>query len=180
MKHITLRIIAGIYKNKSIVSYSEKTRETSNMVRGAVFNMLYTVSGEGLDLFAGSGAYGFEGLSRGLNSVVLNDSNQLAYQSLLKNKTCLNANATIYNLDYKTLVSKLITDRKSFDYIFLDPPYELDINPIILAVEPILKSNGFVIAEIDKKNSVSRLADSLVIEKERMHGIKKIIIIRKK
>ena len=63
--------------------------------------MLYQITGTGLDLFAGSGAYGFEALSRGLDLVYLNDMDKVAYQGLNANKTLLNANAIITKMDYQ-------------------------------------------------------------------------------
>jgi len=68
-----MKIIAGKYKNKKLISFSKNTKPTASMVLEAVFNMLYTIDGIVLDLFAGSGQYGFEALSRGASFVYFND-----------------------------------------------------------------------------------------------------------
>lgn len=176
MKKIKLKIIAGKYKQKTIVSYGEQTRETSSLIRGAVFNMLYKMTGIGLDLFAGSGAYGFEGLSRGLDMVYLNDKDKDAYRSLTENKATLNANALITNLDYEKAISHYLKEAIYFDYIFLDPPYDMDINMIIEAVSPLLKPNGYLVCEIEKKGIYS--LSNLTLIKDKTHGIKKILILQ--
>lgn len=178
MKNIQVKIISGKYKNQSLVSLSEHTRETSHVVRGAVFNMLYSLSGSGLDLFAGSGAYGFEALSRGLDKITLNDVDKLAFQSLKQNNLKLKTDARLYNMDYQQLIITLVASKEEFNYIFLDPPYHLDINPIIELVSPLLASNGVIIAEMDKSTNVSLSTNDLSILKERVHGIKKIVIIK--
>lgn len=176
MKKINLKIIAGKYKQKTIVSYGEETRETSNFIRGAVFNMLYHVAGTGLDLFAGSGAYGFEGLSRGLDVVYFNDSDKFAYKSLLENKLALDANALVTNLDYEKAISHYKDCKLYFDYIFLDPPYDMNISVVIKAVCPLLKPNGYLVCEIEKKSTYDQ--ENLSLIKERIHGIKKVVILQ--
>jgi len=175
MKKVPLKIIAGKYKQKTIYSYSDGTRETSHLVRGAVFNMLFQVSGVGLDLFAGSGAYGFEALSRGLNQVYLNDIDKDAYQGLIANKTLLNADAVITNLDFDKAIEYFKNSEVTFDYIFLDPPYDMPISPIVESVSTLLKADGTIVCEVEKQ---SICQTSLSLQKERIHGIKKIIILK--
>ena len=70
-----MKIISGKHRSR-VIKYikSEKTRPTSNMVREGVFNMLGNINDLlVLDLFAGSGSYGLEALSRGSKFVYFND-----------------------------------------------------------------------------------------------------------
>ncbi len=74
-----------------------------------------------LDLFAGTGAFGFEALSRNAKSVTLIEFSRLAYQSLLQNKTLLKAEqAQIQNMDALQFLAK---SSSQFDVIFCDPPF---------------------------------------------------------
>ena len=68
-----MRIIAGKYKSQKIKQVPLlTTRETSDKIRGACFNMLGNISNYlVLDLFSGSGSYGLESVSRGANKVYM-------------------------------------------------------------------------------------------------------------
>jgi len=71
-----MRVISGSRKGKSLKSVpGNQTRPTTDKVKEAIFNMVgpYFSGGIGLDLFAGSGGLGIEGLSRGLEKVIFVD-----------------------------------------------------------------------------------------------------------
>lgn len=120
-----MRINAGIYRNHNInMCNLETTRETSDKVRQAIFNLIgqFFDGGKALDLFTGSGAMGFEALSRGIDEIYLNDLNikalNVARSNALKLK-CENK-THFYNKDYKDCIYELKGIK--FDLIFLDPP----------------------------------------------------------
>ena len=74
-----IKIIAGKYGSRNIKTLKgDNTRPTSNKVRGAIFSRVgpYYDGGDSLDLFAGSGAFSFEALSRGIKNVYLVDNNR--------------------------------------------------------------------------------------------------------
>lgn len=177
MKNVKLKIIAGKYKNRTLLSYSKETRETSSMVRGAVFNMLFQVQGIGLDLFSGSGAYGFEGLSRGLSKVYLNDQDMLAYRSLRENRDSLKVDneCVITNLDYQKAIEYYQKNGIRFDYIFLDPPYKMtNIEHFFDVVSLIVKNQTVIVIEVEKKTQLPESYTQFSLLKEKVHGIKKI------
>lgn len=178
MKQIKLKLITGKFKGKTLVSYSEDTRESAQMVKIAVFNMLFEIEGTVLDLFAGSGAYGFEAASRGASTVYLNDAHPLALKSLKVNNDTTGAQAIITNYDYLEAISYYKKKQIAFDLIFLDPPYAYEIRPIIDAVMPLLKNEGKIIVEIEKKNPCPEIS-GLTLLKDRVHGIKRIGIYKK-
>lgn len=98
-------------------------RPTPDRVRQAVFNWLgQDMHGRNcLDLFAGTGAMGFEALSRGAESLVLVEKSANAYHALKENQQSLNAEqATIFNLDALDFIAQ---NQQAFDVIFVDPPY---------------------------------------------------------
>src|SRR5690606_5336866 len=98
-------------------------RPTPDKVRQIVFNWLgQDMHGQScLDLFAGTGAMGFEALSRGAKSLVLIEKSAAAYQALRENQQILKAeHVTIFNMDAQSFLAQ---NQQAFNLIFLDPPY---------------------------------------------------------
>ena len=131
-----IKIVSGIYGGRFIETPEGKsTRPTTNRVREAVFNSLCSnyscnLSLEGakvLDLFAGSGALGFEALSRGANHCVFCDVNAKVISTLKKNASVLkvsSTNCSIVKTDFKSdNISEKLLPFAPFDLVFLDPPY---------------------------------------------------------
>lgn len=113
-------------------------RPTPDRVRQAVFNWLgQDMHGQNcLDLFAGTGAMGFEALSRGAQSLVLIEKSAAAYQALKENQQILKAeHVAVFNMDAQSFLAQ---NQQAFNAIFLDPPYNQGWLDKIL---PLLKSH---------------------------------------
>ena len=127
-----LRIIAGYLKGKKLYSPDGfSTRPTADRLRESIFNILSfniqkTVV---LDLFAGTGAFGIEALSRGAASVVFIDNNPETLSVLKRNlKSCnLGNRATIIKWDIQRNLNCLKTVASTFDLVFMDPPYNKNL-----------------------------------------------------
>lgn len=179
-----MRIISGKHRSRVIKMVDiETTRETTDKVRGAIFNLIsfYPISGVCLDLFSGSGAMGLEALSRGCSKAYFNDLGKKAYMVTKENCKALgyNGEVIITNLDYK---KALQTYKEQFDLVFLDPPYKLDCcNEIIEYIEKnkLLKSDGFIICEVDSKTVINE-TDDFEIYKQKNYGIRDVYILRYK
>lgn len=182
MKKVSLKLTGGIFNNRMIVSYSEHTRPTSQMVRQAVFNMLHNVGGVVLDLFAGSGAYGFEALSRGASFAHLNDVNKDAIRSIKENIKALNVDdqTKLTKMDYKDALTYYTDKEITFDYVFLDPPYDMK-DEAIYEIMNTLKKQKTPITIIIERNSKDRPLDVKDYEciKDRKYGLKHIYIYKK-
>ena len=117
-------------------------------MRETVFNWLgQTLYGRTcLDLFAGSGALGFEAASRGADRVVMVEKNPAVFRALLDNIAKLPcANIFAYRQDGLEFVSR---DANRYDVIFLDPPFQNDYLPKLLEILPQhLNENGMVYVE---------------------------------
>jgi len=100
------------------------TRPTGDRVREAAFNLIGPVDGATvLDLYAGSGAMGFEALSRGAASAVFVESDRLACGTIRRNLDKLGfAGAEIACSD---VLRFLAAERRRFDLILVDPPYDV-------------------------------------------------------
>ena len=123
---IYMRIISGKHRSRIIKMVGvDTTRETTDKVRGAIFNLISFHRPEGivLDLFSGSGAMGLEALSRGYEFAYFNDINKKAYQTTKENVNALGyeRNTCVTNLDYNKALSSYT---KKFNVVFLDPPYK--------------------------------------------------------
>ncbi len=119
-----IRINAGVWRSRLLKFPDvEGLRPTPERVRITVFNWLgQDLTGKTcLDLFAGTGAFGFEALSRNAKSVTMVENSRPAYQSLLQNQISLKAeNCQILNQDALLF---LASNSQKFDVIFCDPPY---------------------------------------------------------
>ncbi len=138
-----LRIIAGKYKQRLIkMPEGSGTRPTSSKVREAVFSILQSEIQDAnvLDLFAGSGALSFEAISRGAQKAVLCDKSKSAVAVIKKNIAILNAQeqTKVLAMPWSKAVHKLSQENQKFDIVFLDPPYNLDAEPVL---KDILKNN---------------------------------------
>ena len=177
-----MRIISGKFRSRIIKMVDiDTTRETTDKVRGAIFNLIsfYQMEGRFLDLFSGSGAMGLEALSRGCEYACFNDLGKKAYNITKENCKSLGCldNAFITNLDYKKALELY---HEPFKFVFLDPPYKLDCcNEIIYYIEKnnLLTEEGLIICEVDA-NTVINETEKLEIYKEKEYGIRKIYILR--
>ena len=105
-----MRIISGKHRSRVIKMVDvDTTRETTDKVRGAIFNLLsfYPIQGVCLDLFSGSGAMGLEALSRGCEKAYFNDLGKKAYNVTKENCKALgyHNDVVITNLDYRQALS---------------------------------------------------------------------------
>ena len=144
-----MRIIGGEYRRRLIeFPDAEGLRPTPDRVRETLFNWLgQTLYGRTcLDLFAGSGALGFEAASRGAERVVMVEKNPAVFRALQENIAKLAcANVFAYRQDGLEFVSR---DAHRYDVIFLDPPFRSNCLPKLLEILPQrLNENGMVYVE---------------------------------
>ncbi|MBT9555998.1 MAG: 16S rRNA (guanine(966)-N(2))-methyltransferase RsmD [Myxococcales bacterium] len=122
-----MRIVAGEFGGRVLTVPRHELRPTTERVREAVMSMLgpYVPGALVLDVFAGSGAYGFEALSRGAAKVVFVELDAGSCKTLEQNARTLKVEGrvTIHRGAAQRWLPKL-TDR--FDLLFCDPPYDLD------------------------------------------------------
>jgi 16S rRNA (guanine966-N2)-methyltransferase len=124
-----LRIIAGEFKGRRLKTpASNKVRPTSDRVREAWFSILQQSIPEArvLDLFAGSGALGFEALSRGAISVDFVEKHTASLATIRENATTLKVEdrVTIHRMDAVRFAERL--QPAQYDVAFADPPYATD------------------------------------------------------
>ena len=121
---------------------AEGLRPTPDRVRETLFNWLgQTLYGRScLDLFAGSGALGFEAVSRGAQAVTMVEKNPLVFRALKENAAKLGcANVVMRHQDGLEFASR---DTGRYDVIFLDPPFQSDYLPALLQKLPQRLADG--------------------------------------
>lgn len=123
-----MRIISGKFRSRQLAAPdSDNTRPTSDRARETVFNMLANLvdfdNCSILDLFAGSGAFAFESLSRGAAKVTCIDRTKESVEAIRANAQrldCLDQTKIIRSDAYLWIPQA----HESFDVIFADPPYD--------------------------------------------------------
>ena len=147
-----MRIIAGQWRGRNIEFPNLKSlRPTPDRVRETLFNWLSpSIAGARcLDLFAGSGALGFEALSRGAAHAVLVDNNARVCKQLKEQARILNAgNIRIVHQEATEFIAD---NRDSFDIVFIDPPFNSKLASTLADLfleHPILNSEALLYVEI--------------------------------
>ena len=144
-------MIGGKYRSRLIrVPARPGLRPTPDRVRETLFNWLgQDLAGLAcLDLFAGSGALGFEAASRGAARVVLVERDRAAVEELERNRAALDAvQVSVMRGD---AAAYLASGSVRFDVVFLDPPFRQNALPAILAkLPPRLEPGARVYVESD-------------------------------
>lgn len=150
-----MRVIAG--KARRLVLEAPagmNVRPTTDRIKETLFNILQLdVPGcRFLDLFAGSGAIGIEALSRGAHRAVLVDHAREAVKCMERNvrHTKTVKEARILHMDYAAALRRLANMGERFDIIFVDPPYQADLEARILkeiTEKDLLAPQGVIILE---------------------------------
>ncbi len=178
-----MRIVGGMYRGRKLIQVGKKsTRETADMVKESVFNMLGgTTEGIILDLFAGSGAYGLEAISRGAKHLFAVDHDKDAIRTILANAEMLGekAHITVIHQDYLRFLHALDA-HDLYDYIFIDPPYEMMVHETVIAsLKDHLNPDGIMIFETKKQVELPTEIGDLHQIKTRTYGIKRITLYQK-
>lgn len=151
-----MRIISGRHRSRQLIcAVGQETRPTADRTRETIFNILLHGCLESLqgvrvlDVFAGTGALGFEALSRGAAFVAFIEKNPKALAELKKNGVLLKEESQMKG--YLCDVFALPRAPAPFNLIFLDPPYHQNL--IAPALEHLQKQrwiqeNAWIMAEV--------------------------------
>jgi 16S rRNA (guanine966-N2)-methyltransferase len=169
-----LRIIAGHWRGRKLSFLDrEGLRPTPDRVRETLFNWLQadTPGSRCLDLFAGSGALGFEAASRGAKSVVMLDREAATVTRLKDNINRLQAgNIQVTCID---AVEYLQADSQKFDVVFVDPPYQSDLLVrccTLLEQKHWLANHAKIYLECDAYDELTDLPENWHCQKRKKAG----------
>ena len=183
-----MRIIAGKLKGHSLYIPKDKnTRPLKDQVRESIFNLLthshkillQLKQSNVLDLYAGTGSFGLECLSRQAMSVCFIEKKKDAIEILEKNieKLKVKNKIKIFFNDIFELIEKQNIFKSKFDLIFCDPPFkDTNIEKLIELIfnKNLLNKNGIIILHRNKVIK-EKLPNNFKIIDERVYGISKII-----
>lgn len=150
-----IRIIAGEFKGRRLaVPAGRRLRPTAERVREALFSILgeRVVGARVLDAYAGTGALGFEALSRGAGEVVFVEADRAAARQLRENVGALGAAArcSVHEAEAVGWLGGARADA-AFDLILADPPYAAGEGPRLVGrvAEGGLLPGGWLVLERD-------------------------------
>ncbi|WP_026700125.1 16S rRNA (guanine(966)-N(2))-methyltransferase RsmD [Salibacterium aidingense] len=132
-----MRVISGKYKSRPLKPVQGmKTRPTADKVKEALFHRIgpYFEGGAVLDLYAGTGNLGIEALSRGAEHAVFVDKNPQAVKVIKQNlkSVGIQEDTEVYCNEAGRALNALDKRNKKFTFIFLDPPYAVNVLPSLL------------------------------------------------
>ena len=159
-----MRVITGKYRSRHLRSLrGMDLRPTADRLRESLFDVLTAGNPSALegtvwlDLFAGTGAVGIEALSRGASMVYFVEKSAKAAELIRQNLHSLGLEEgfRIIQQDVKRVISRLVEEKVSADFIFLDPPYRMEQiygrTLQFLGESRLPRPGGLVIAEHQKK-----------------------------
>ena len=148
-----MRVITGRFKGARLITPKGNwMRPTSDRVRESIFSVLGSgiENTEVLDLFAGTGSFGIEAISRGAAAATFIDVSARAVDLIAKNMAKVGATATVYHLSAQKFLHVAALKKLEFDIIFCDPPYRFTrFDQLAEAIEHsgCLKADGMIIYE---------------------------------
>lgn len=169
-----LRIIAGAWRGRKLnFPDKEGLRPTPDRVRETLFNWLQQdIAGcHCLDLFAGSGALGFEAASRGAKSVVMLERDAAIAAELRDGVNRLQAEQI--QLICIDAVEYLQANNRKFDVVFVDPPYQSDLLVsccALLEQKHWLANHAKIYLECDVHNELTDLPENWFCQKSKKAG----------
>ena len=169
---MNVRIIAGKFGSRSIKApHGNATHPMSDRIKGSLFNSIGgAVEGaEVLDAFAGSGALGFEALSRGAKSIVFVDRDRGAVQTITENIDLLGCKDVTKVTQFGVATWADTTDLR-FDIIFADPPYGDPQFSTVSRLFRLLKPNGLMILSYPGRGEAPTGTNGVVVVDNRSYG----------
>ena len=175
-----IRITGGKFKKKRIQSISQFVRPTSSLKREAIFSIVksYCIKNNYnlfenktiLDLFAGIGTIGLEGISRGFSNVIFYENNRKVLRILEKNCKTLCSENQYKIIEEDIILSSFSINFKNISLIYIDPPYEkYNLNKLLLILSKKIVKKSIIIIETSF-NDVYIIPEKLKLINEKKYG----------
>lgn len=184
-----MRVIAGTARGMKLVApKSLITRPPLDHIKEALFNIIAgTVDGaKVLDLYAGTGSFGIEALSRGASSAVFVEQERAAFEALKRNlkKTGFEDSSRMSRLSVQAFLAGQTAGDERFDLIFLDPPFRISLIEIrtvfdVLQQADLIDESAMVILRVNSKRDV-QTSPGFDLEKDRTYGDSRLLFYRRR
>ena len=186
-----MRIIAGNFKGiKIFEAFDKNTRPLKDLVKESILNILehskdFKINLNNslvLDLFAGTGSFGLECISRGSAKVYFVENYSQSIEILEKNikKLKCGKKTRIFNEDVFNFFMNEKLNSEKMDLIFLDPPYkEENLKTILESIVKfkLLKESGLIVLHRHKKTK-DDIGNKFIIKKSVKYGISRIKFLK--
>ncbi|MEO0143918.1 MAG: 16S rRNA (guanine(966)-N(2))-methyltransferase RsmD [candidate division WOR-3 bacterium] len=169
--------IEGGEKKGFIIKSPKDIRPTSSFIKKSIFDTLgdYIINKEILEIFAGSGALGFEALSRGAKSCIFVDISRASQKAILENIKILKyENKAVF---IKMDALKFLRNYEyKFDIILADPPYDYKFyNQLLRLAKMRLKEDGMFILQLSSKTNIK--IENYKIYKDYIKGETRVLFL---
>ena len=179
-----MQIITGKYRGRKL-NCPSSARPTLQRVKTSLFSMLNPYIFEGcrvLDLFAGSGALGFEVLSRGAGFTTFVDEDKMAVKTIKDNLRGVDSKLfSVMQVDYLSAL-RSFKGHQPFDIIFIDPPYQSKV--MYSAIDIIdrynlLSDDGVIVVETETTLDIDLTDNAFVVAKDKTYGTARLTFLTK-
>ncbi len=154
----SIKVTGGKFKGRNIeIDDRHGARFTPSKVREAIFNIIGNIEGKRiLDLFAGSGSFAIEAMSRGALSATCVEREREMCLLIRRNLEALSLSTfcEVFNSEVRSCIPFLYKKGYKYDIIFMDPPYEkgyVKDTVSLLRNDVIYDENGLFVAEHSKR-----------------------------
>jgi 16S rRNA (guanine966-N2)-methyltransferase len=183
-----LRITGGAWRSRRLrgPGRGQHLRPTPDALRERAFAVLgdRIIGARFLDIYAGTGAVGFEALSRGANEVVFVERHRAATKIIKANRDALEVSTAQARLEFGPAlraVRDLSRREQTFDVVWADPPFEQwseGLEVIIHAFgSGVIKATGIACLECPKNAHIDALPDGLCVRRDLSGGASRVAMI---
>jgi len=144
-----MRIITGVAKGRRLAAPdTDRTRPATDRVREALFSAVgaWVEYADVLDLYAGSGSYGLEALSRGAESATFVEKGRRAIEALRANVASVGLGGSIVAQDVDAFLAA--PGSRTYHLVFIDPPWDLSTEVVsrqLAVIDGLLEEEGEVV-----------------------------------
>lgn len=173
-----VRITGGKAKNFNI-EIPKATRPMTDRMKIRIFDILKEdiVNTNVLDLYAGAGSFGLEALSRGAKSCTFVDASKNAHIVIKKNvaHTGFLPESDVVKEKVEEYIPKIINDeeKKSFDIIFIDPPYKLFNTKKVFKMEKVINMASKLLTGMVYPNT-NKFKGALILKHPKRYDLEKL------
>ncbi len=176
-----MRVISGKYRGRRLAEPNTMDiRPTTDRAKEALFSIInhYIEGADFLDLFSGACGVAIEAASRGANRFVAVDNSKESQRVFRLNDSKMETGIEFYNSD---VVRFLDRDFNTYDYIFLDPPYDMehkDVEDVLNICIEKLNDGGELILEFPSYSKFE--FENLIVAKQKKYGKSSFFFIEEK
>jgi 16S rRNA (guanine966-N2)-methyltransferase len=171
-----VRITGGSAKNFHI-DIPRTTRPLTDRMKVRIFDLLKEdiVRKSILDLYAGSGSFGLECLSRGAKEATFVDASKQAFQIISSNIAHAGflPQSTVIKSKVEEYLSKTVKEGKTFDIIFIDPPYKLYNTKRLFKIQEMINNASLLLPGVANR-ATTKFKGAVIIKHPRRYPIDKL------